>query len=313
MHPQPQPQLQKDLEKPLSGKLSLHSSCSTDSLATTSSRFVLPITLINPELTKSSITTVDDTIHETWVLRCNRPTKNLKTRTYIFCLPLLSKHSYSPATYYVKPVLSSASETHALLKEAQNLQSPAQHIVELRKRVLHMDDDAQWEIQKLIEAREKAASGEKVCRTWEVVGLLERNRRKIAPGAGDRKWWKKSQKPIVEWVLVLKGETRDHKERVLPVKHEDPWKPKRSCPPPPPPPASTIPIAPITRPAVPQQQPGTVLRHVENRRVLSTAEAEAKMREIVRDLFVSDPESEDTEVEDSDEDDEEEEEEEESD
>jgi len=255
-----------------------------------------------------------DSIHETWLLRCNRPKKDLKSRTSLFGVPLLSTHTYSAITYYVKPCLSSPSETLSLLSTCQSTlnESPSEHLTSLRKRVLTMPDDAQWEIQKLIEARQKACSSNKVRRSWEVVGLMERNRRKLAPCDHDRKWWsiKRNQK-VVEWVLVLKGETVDGEKRVLPEKHENAWKAqdevKKVKLAPPAAPVATQAAAQVQvqvqRPVmpVPVQQQGTVLRHVENRRALSPEEAEVKMREIICDLFIRNEEEETDSEEESDE------------
>ena len=89
--------------------------------------------------------------------------------------------------------------------------------------VLALDDKAQWEIQKLVESRDKASTNDKVKREWEVVAFQTRPRRKISAPI-EKKWWKKGKEPLVEWVMVLRGETIDHLKRVMPVKHEDPWK-----------------------------------------------------------------------------------------
>lgn len=283
------------LQDPCSEKLALKASASTHSLASTS----------------SSVTVHDDSILETWLLRCNRPKKDLKSRTSIFGIPLLSTHTYSNTSHYVKPLPSTPSETTTLLQTCRGMQSPSEHLTALRLTVLKMDDDAQWEIQKLIEAREKACSSDKVSRKWEVVGLMERNRRKLSPGKGDAKWWKLRGKKerVTEWVLVLRGETSDREKRVVPEKHENAWKvvdapvKKVAVVLPPATPAAVQ----VQKPVVPvqQQQQGTILRHVENRRVLSVEEAEVKMREIVADLFIqNEDEDEETDYEDESEEDE---------
>jgi hypothetical protein len=151
-----------------------------------------------------------------------------------------------------------------------------------------MPDEAQWEIQKLTESRDKASSNENVKREWEVIAFQERPRRKISPKKG--KWWQGNKKGLVEWVFVIRGETVDHKTRVLPSKHEDPWNPKpkaqavpaRVVTPTPVVPAVATPVQVQARAQVPA---GTVLRHVENRRSMTMEEAEKKMKEIVGDLF----------------------------
>ncbi|KAK0126638.1 hypothetical protein ONS95_008223 [Cadophora gregata] len=297
--PVTRPSVEITHEKPCSEKMGLKATISTHSLASTS----------------SSITVHDDSILETWLLRCNRPKKDLKSRTSILGLPLLSTHTYSTTTHYVKPLPSTPSETASLLASCHGIQSPTEHLTTVRRTVLEMDDDAQWEIQKLIEAREKACSSEKVSRKWMVIGLLERNRRKLSPCKGDRRWWSlKKKECITEWVLVLRGETADTERRAVPEKHENAWKERDKpvkaaapSPPPPPPPAAAV-AAPAqvqslvaNAPVVQQPQQSTILRHVENRRVLSVEEAEFKMREIVADLFIQNEDLETDSEEDDDE------------
>jgi len=97
--------------------------------------------------------------------------------------------------------------------------------------------------------------------------------------------FKSTKTELVEWVLVLKGETVDRRSRALPSKHEDPWNPRSQVA------KKAVPTMPAPAPApapVQQQQVGTVLRHVENRRALSAEEAERKIDEIVDQLFVCD-------------------------
>ncbi|KAH9205158.1 hypothetical protein DL95DRAFT_95641 [Leptodontidium sp. 2 PMI_412] len=285
-------------QEPCSEKKALHSSHSSQSLAPTS----------------SSITTKSDNIHETWVLHYNRPKKALKSRTSIFGMPLVSTHTYSSPTYYVKPILSSPDETASLLQScyqatSTHSDSPAetQPIASLRRALVNMPEDAKSEIQRLVEARERDCSSEKVRRSWELVGLMESCRRELVVGCEeDKKRLSlrglkskfKREKKVVEWVLVLRGQTEDWKERVLPGKHENAWKDvdeakvKAATAP-----AATMNAQVQAQRQVPVQQQGTVLRHVENRRVLSPEEAEVKMREIISDLFIQN-EDEETDSED---------------
>jgi hypothetical protein len=161
-------------------------------------------------------------------------------------------------------------------------------------RYFNMPDGAQWEIQKLTESRDKASSNKNVKREWEVVGFLERPRRKISPQKG--KWWRVGrEKGLVEWVVVIQGETVDHKTRVLPSKHEDPWNPNKKLQVQALPRAVLAPAvlavaAPAPAQTMTQVPAGTVLRHVENRRAITAEEAEKKMAEIVGDLFRSEEE-----------------------
>ena len=91
---------------------------------------------------------------------------------------------------------------------------------------------------------------------------------------------------MIDWVVVIKGETVDRKTRVMPSKYEDLWnpKPKQQLALPRvvnsvlavPPVAATVQTQ-----ARAQVQAGTVLRYVENRRVMTSGEAERKMEKIV--------------------------------
>lgn len=86
-----------------------------------------------------------------------------------------------------------------------------------------MPDRAQWEIQKLCETRDNACSGEGVSRSWNVVAFESRPRRKIY-GEKTGMWWRKGKGGLLEWVLVLRGETLDQEKRVMVGKNEDSWK-----------------------------------------------------------------------------------------
>ncbi|EKD17255.1 hypothetical protein MBM_04832 [Drepanopeziza brunnea f. sp. 'multigermtubi' MB_m1] len=284
-HPEPQQIISDE-------KLGCHSSASSTALA-------------------CSVAAIDDSIHETWILRRNRPRKEFQSRTSVLGLPLLSTHAYSAATYDVLPRKSAA------------------------ERVLRMDEGSPWEIQRLLKARERASSGETVRRRWEVVGLrgertnglrisafscpsLTSSVASASPSLSastKRKRWLRicgggggggdgsgRGKRIVEWQLVLRGETVDREERVLPSKHVDPW---ASSPQPGPKKNFLAPVSmPMSMPMPgqvrgqmqghPRQaaaaaaavlQYAATLMHVENRRVFSFMEAEIKMREIVEDLF----------------------------
>jgi hypothetical protein len=268
-----------DEKKPLgfaSSKPSI-ASTSTTSLASTTSSV--------------SSTVFDDSIFETWLLRCNPQKTTTKRRLSIFGIPICGKHTITPGGYYVKPVSSCLSEIKDLRKQCQGKLSEYEHQKRLKKAILRMHDDAQWEIQRLVEARENASSSDAVKRVWNVVSFMERPRRNISCSSSGRWRWFARGKEAVEWVLVLKGETLDHRCRTLPAKHEDPWSPKPQPP------------APVQRPNVVQtpvqvqqvqqqqqqqqlQHGGTILRHIENRRPMSTEEAKRKMDEIVHELFI---------------------------
>jgi hypothetical protein len=272
--------------KVASSKLSLYSA-STVSLVSTSS-------------SSSSCTAFfEDSIFETWLLRHNPERKSAKDSISVFGIPVRSTYTITAASYYVKPVSCCLSEIKDLRKTCQAGLSEEAHTAKFRKTILGMDDDAQWEVQRLIEAREKASSSESVKRVWSIVAFMERPRRNISasPSSGKRGRWFRRNKEAVEWVLVLKGETVDERSRTLPGKHDDPW----------------------ARPTVPtqgnpvqsqaqiqgqqllrlqqqqqqrqqqqrqQQHAGSILRHVEDRRSMSAAEARRKMDEIIDQLFV---------------------------
>jgi hypothetical protein len=227
-----------------------------------------------------SITIIDDSIEEMWVLRRNEAKKVIKGYNEFLGMRYWTSNSYTAPSYYVKPVPSNPSEIKVVRQLCQESFTETEYQNGLKKRILKLPEDAQWEIQRLTEDRDNACSNDHVKRSWRVVAFQQKPRRKISPEFR-RRWFSKNKQPLVEWVLVLRGETLDHKSRTIPSKHDDPWNPKpkpaqvarrvvNPCPPPPP-----APMAPA----------GAVLRHVENRRVISTEEAEKKMEEIVSDLF----------------------------
>ena len=274
------------LKMPLSGKLSIRSTASTESLASTSSsssRFV-PSTPISSILRSHSATAFDDSIQEIWLLRRKEVKRTLNRSKTFLGVEWYVHHAYEPASFYVKPLLSCNSDIKTLRSECRGGLSDMQHQNQLRKTILKMPDEAQWEIQKLIEGRQNASSGENVKREWEVVAFMERPRRKIAPKEG--RWWQLGkQKGLVEWVFVIRGETVDRKTRVLPIKHEDPWNPEPKAPVAIATPAPVVPAVAAPAQTRTQVPAGTVLRHVENRRVMTAEEAEKKMVELVQDLF----------------------------
>jgi hypothetical protein len=226
------------------------------------------------------MTIIDDSIEEMWVLRRNEPKKTIKSYNEFLGIRYWTSNSFSDASYYVKPVLSNASEIKAVRQLCQKGLTETEYQTDLKKRILKLPEDAQWEIQRLTEDRDNASSNDHVKRSWRVVAFQQKPRRKISPEFGKR-WFSKNKQPLVEWVLVLRGETQDHKSRTTPSKHDDPWNPK---PKPVQVPRRIVNPGPPPRPAA-MAPAGAVLRHVENRRVINTEEAEKKMEEIVKDLF----------------------------
>jgi hypothetical protein len=272
------------------GKPSIHSCASTDSLASTSSRFVsLPLKTYNL-LTSSSVTAFDDPIQEVWLLRRNEAKRKLERSRSLLSIEWYASHSYEPATFYVTALPYYAPEIKSLRAECRGTSTDSQHQTQLKKTILKMPDEAQWEIQKLTESRDKASSNANVKREWEVVAFKERPRRKITPEK--RGSLQGGKKGLVEWVIVIKGETVDHKARVMPSKHEDPWNPKPKQQLPPAgivnsAPVVTAVVAPVQGQVCAQVPAKAVLIQVENRRVLTSEEAEKKMKEIVGELFPS--------------------------
>ena len=231
-------------------------------------------------LTSSSVTISDDSIQEVWLLRRNEAKKKLEDSATIFGIRWSKHHRHEPASYYVEALPSCASEIKTLRAECRGTYTDAEHQVQLKKKILKMPDHAQREIQTLMESRVKASSNENVKREWEVVEFRERPRRKISPEKG--KWWQWRKKGLMDWVVIIKGETVDRKTRVMPSKHEDPWSPKPKQQPALPRVVNPVPAVPLVAATV---QARTVLRYVENRKIMTSGEAERKMEEIVSDLF----------------------------
>lgn len=301
-------QLQEWSEKPkLGGKKSFHSSSSTDSWTSScsSSRYFTIPNLSpryqsrNKNLTITSITEVDNSISEVWVLRRNEATETLTTKRSIFRVPVSKKTTVKPASYYVKPLASTPSEIELYVQESMSVYSArdsAAHEKAFKKQICKLDEDGQWEVQKLLEARDKSSSTKTVKRNWEVVAFIPKPRRKFCVEQKSR-WFKPEDKNSrKEWVFVIRGDTVDCKTRTTPDKKSDPWAPI----PVPKPVVKPIVQAPPPQ-AIAQQQAqaqiqqrqamAPVLRHVETRKGLSAEEAEKKMEEIVKDLFVSVDES----------------------
>jgi len=142
-----------------------------------------------------------------------------------------------------------------------------------------------------------------VKREWGVVGFLERPRRKINHGSVQkRRWWRRpsrvDRRDHVEWVLVLKGETVDRKERITPDKNASPGEPKNE--------EKQIDVLQLQAQQQAQLQaqqhaqmialqqsqmqnqihnPANVLRHIELKRPMGVEEAEMRMDEMLKDLF----------------------------
>ena len=184
-----------------------------------------------------------------------------------------TSYAYKKASYYVKAVPSTTSETQQLIDGCQETPTSSKKQPAFKNAVLKLPDEAQWEIQRLTESREKASSNDNVKREWNVIALQERPRRKISP-EGKQKWWNRGQKPLTEWVMVLRGETVDHLKRVLPTKHEDPWKVMKVEP------------QPINMRLV-APEAGCVPRPIVKKSVMTQEEAEQKMAGVIRVLFQS--------------------------
>jgi hypothetical protein len=212
---------------------------------------------------------VDDSIEEGWLLRQNLPEKDLEKSHYIFGMKVWSTYQHKASTFYVKPLAASVSEIKEIKQSALGELLQSEHEAEFKKTILGMNERAQWEIQKLLESRDTASSNDIIKRSWEVVAFQTQPRRKINQPI-KKKWWNKGKKPMVEWVLVLKGETVDRQKRVMPVKHENPWERKEDK-------KRTTVAAPAKN--------GDVLAHVEKRNFMSMEEAESKMRIMLVDLF----------------------------
>jgi hypothetical protein len=190
----PEPSL---LKLTRTGKRSIRSSASTDSLVSTSSS---PSRLVPSSIktytvpTSSSVTIIDDSIQEVWLLRRNEAKKKLKNSTTTFGIRWFKCHRHEPANYYVEALPSYASEIKTLRAECRGTYTDAEHQPSstAQEKILKVPDDAQCEIQTLTELRDKASLKENVKREWEVVAFRERPRRKISPekwsgGSGERR------------------------------------------------------------------------------------------------------------------------------
>ncbi|RFU31357.1 hypothetical protein B7463_g4973, partial [Scytalidium lignicola] len=197
--------------------------------------------------------------YETYLLRLNPALKTIKSTTSICSLPIVRTYTHLPASYYIKPLRSSSTEIKAFLdtsyaKNRNNLHSSSERGVReiksqrdrdreaeerARSTILKMDDDAQREIQKLLEAREVATSGPRVKRVWDVVAIVQRWRRRIhddgphphhlqlmnGTSGNEKKRFRKrkEEERPVEWVLVLKAEAVDFEDRVMPTRYGNPF------------------------------------------------------------------------------------------
>ena len=229
--------------------------------------------ILRVALTKRGSETVSDgSIEEAWLLRRNEAEKALKQTHHFFGLPYKKSYDHKAASYYVKPIRSSASEIINMKQSARGEMTESEYQEYSKNVILNMDQDAQWEIQKLVESRDAASSTDSVWRNWEVVAFQPRPRRKIYAPLGSNKWWKKGKKPLVEWMLVLKGQTMDHASRVTPVKHADPWR-------------SLKPVKKSSTKTTSSQDKGDVFVHVEKKAFMSQQEAEQKMKGLLSTLF----------------------------
>lgn len=157
-----------------------------------------------------------------------------------------------------------------------------------------MPENAQWEIQKLVENREHITSARSMKREYEICGLVERPRRKINHASTRKPWfWQSSPKfssqhsnsnriskisardkrDQVEWILILRGKIVDCGERTGlggEGREEEVRKLQQRQ------------LLDMRNQAQAQVQ---ALRQREQKRVLSREEVEAEMVRMCRDLF----------------------------
>jgi hypothetical protein len=175
------------------------------------------------------VTVIDDSIEEAWLLRRNVPKKTLKNSTNIFGVNVASFYKHEDVSaYYVKPLQTCAEDIEDIRARAIGNSSEHEHQASLKKIVLGLEDKAQWEIQRLVESRDRGSSNENVRRLWEVVAFQTQPRRKISDTSERKSWWR-AKEPLVEWVMILRGVTIDHQKRTTPVKLGDPWKAKENA------------------------------------------------------------------------------------
>jgi hypothetical protein len=143
-------------------------------------------------LTRNSVTVIDDSIEDSWRLCHNEAEKKLRDSGYFLGIRLLTPHYNEPANYYIKPLPSCASNVKARRAEL-GIYTDAEHQFQLQRKMLTMQDDTQWDIQKLTEARDKASSNEPVKRSWEVLLLKGLNNKRFEIDSEKRKWWLNQQ------------------------------------------------------------------------------------------------------------------------
>jgi hypothetical protein len=76
----------------------------------------------------------------------------------------LEWYTHEEASYYVKPLQTSASDIKEMRDSARGRSTESFFQSDLKKMVLALDDKAQWKIQKLAETRDKASTNDKVKR-----------------------------------------------------------------------------------------------------------------------------------------------------
>jgi hypothetical protein len=178
--------------------------------------------------------------------------------------------------------------------------SPAKHREAMQKIIRSIPKEGGFCIDTLIEERTEASSNEDAKRQWSVVAVRPKQK---FPYAGSKKTWGKNPE-YTDWLVTIKGETVDTKERSRSFRRDNPWRqrfrspvsirssprqypirnrsrsPIRRGPPPPPAPFRHYPPPPppAVKEAVPDEgfRPGALVIG----KILSPEAAEKKIEEI---------------------------------
>jgi len=239
-------------------------------------------------------------IYEEWLLRWNEPTRNANKSWGIFGIRLKS-YFEEEGFWGTDPEYRTQDELKEQEKYASADLSPAKHKEAMQKIIRSIPKEGGFSIDTLIEDRTEASSHEDAKRQWSVVAVRPKQK---FPYAGSKKKWGKNP-DYTDWLVTIKGETVDTKERSRSFRREDPWRRRsrspisirssprryppirnrsrspirRPGPPPPPPPfRHNVPPPPLVREAVPDE--GFRLGTLVIGKILSSEAAEKKMEEI---------------------------------
>lgn len=186
----------------------------------------LSITTKDPSAPNTNPTSDDQVIHEAWVLNRTYPLRRKIITFGILSIPCCYFYEREKVDWWSTALPTCATDitTYLQTSTTQNISLNGIH-----SKIRAMPQDAQWEIQNLLEDREKSCSHRHVNRKWEIVGLVERPSRYVEGPVTEKRWLGMRSKKVVplEWVAVIKGETVDHQERIKPSRFADSWEQRK--------------------------------------------------------------------------------------